>query len=1381
MRRARLSPRAFLLLLTWLLTAPVHAAPVEEARFARFAIQDGLSQNSVSALVQDHHGFLWVGTQDGLNRFDGYEFKVYRPDVDDPGAISDGMVTALALDGNGGLWVGTRHGGLNYYLRREERFVTYRAGPGGPAGNYITNLLVARDGLLWVATSEGVSRRGGGPRTDSFETVFGRRAFGLAEGPDGAIWIGADDGTLHVYRKGTLTEVPLGAQPGRGTGVTIRTILADRPGEVWIGTHSTELIRLGGAGIVTRYTIGPADETDPGRIRSLARDPDGGLWIGGLSTGLVYFDPARNLHITFREQPQDPHGLSHDDILSLLVDRERALWVGTLSGGLNRLLLGTTGFTHHRHQPGVAGSLSHNIVTAFARTADGAIWVGTDGGGINSLDPRTGRFGATRMRGGAADGLARVWALHADQYGALWAGTWGAGLNVRWPGATEFDPLATMPAQIITAIAEDANSLWVGSTDGGLARLGHGGELLAHYLPAPQDPHGLQDRHVTSLWVDGDGSVWLGSWSSGLARLTPGDGRFIHFRHFPEAPAGVPHDRIRALARARDGTLWLGTGAGLARFDDQQERIEHFGGRHGLPPGTVYGIVEDADGRLWLSTNMGLLRYDPVRASTRVFTPAEGVQEYEFNGGAYLALPDGRALFGGINGFNIVEPQAIRPAHAPPKVVITDFLLFGRPVRPSEAVDNPGILAAASELESLRLPHRYNMLSFRFAAPLPVAPRQLRYAYRLEGFDDDWRIASAGERSAVYTNLAPGRYLLRVRAAGADDLWSEEDRVVELRILPPWWRSAPAYFAYLLALLLAITALVQWRTYALRRRTEMLRAQVRERTRRLAEQKRLIEDQARHLSQALEGKEALFARVSHEFRTPLTLIVGPIETLLADERRGRTAQWLRLMRRNARRLLALVDQLLGLSRLAGQEPLALSPQNLAAVVRGTVAAFDSLAVRKSIALSAEPVEDGWVSATPELIERIVTNLVSNAIKYTPEGGRVQVALRHDAEMLWLSVSDDGPGIPPEDQAAVFEPFHRLSESTPGSGIGLAVVRESAVALGGSVTLDSAPGEGSTFSVRLPQCPAPRRETGAEDESPPAAHMLLEAEALAEQLELARAPAPGPAATVEDTRPHILVVEDSADLRILLFAALEPNYRCSEATDGQAGIATALEAVPDLVISDVMMPGADGFEVTRTLKQDPRTSHVPVILLTALGDRASRLQGLEEHADDYLVKPFDAEELRLRVRNLLESRQILRQRAGTQVYGPDARLLETGAAQPALHGPRERQFLERLREAVASRYVDPETSVAVLAGAVAMTERQLQRKLKSLLNLTPGEYLREFRLQKAAAQLAEGVPAGVVAFDCGFSSQSHFGSCFKARFGLTPGEYQAGQGNPPAQW
>jgi signal transduction histidine kinase/ligand-binding sensor domain-containing protein/DNA-binding response OmpR family regulator len=1340
------------------LSATAHAngtTPLfEPPRFARFGIAAGLSQSSVTAIAQDRRGFLWLGTRDGLNRFDGYEFRTYRPDPEDPSALDDGAITALAAHADGSLWVGTHNGGLARYDPASDTFLVVRAGGSALPSDRITALAIDASGAVWIGTDAGLARSA--PRQDGrpgIERMGDVPVSSLVAAGDGRLWSGHETGELVAYADGAVSaRVAV-------TSRSVRALVADDAG-LWVAEDGPVLHRVDARGVLlTRYGLVAERGTTP-RLRALERGVDGRLWIGGLALGVVVLDPRTGTMTSMRHRALDPQSLSHDDVVSLFRDRADSLWIGTLSGGLNRLRLRPTGFAHHWHQPGNPASLSHNTVTSFAEADDGRIFVGTDGGGLDEFDPVRGTFERTDAP------ITRAWSLWVDARGALWAGTWGAGLYRRAPGRKEFTSVGALGSAVVTSFAEDRDSLWVGTADRGLYRLSAAGDVRQQ---------GLDGVNVTALHADAAGRLYVGTFDSGLFVLSADGAEIDRFRYVSGDAASLPGDSVRSLAIDSAGSVWVATNGGLARLDAGERRFERHGEAQGIPTGTVYAVEIDESGRAWLGTNAGLVRFDPVRGTARLFTPEEGAQDFEFNGDASLRLRDGRLLFGGLNGFNLVDPQLVPPAPDPGRVEIVGILLANRPMVAQARDPTSPLSRDATELEALTLGHRDDVLSIRFVAPLPDAAYQQLYEYRLDPFESAWQPADARRRLSTYTNLPAGRYVFRARTGNADGLWSSTERTLALRLRPPWWAAAWAYALYALTGLLALAAFIQWRTRALRIRAQTLQAMVEQRTAQLAQQTRVIEDQARHLQHALESKERLFARVSHEFRTPLTLIVGPIDALLADERRGRTAAWLRLMRRNARRLLSLVDQLLGLARLSGEAPLQTSPQHVTATVRATVAAFDSSAISKGVSLGTGRLDEAWALATPEFLERMVTNLVSNAVTYTPRGGHVQASVENEGELISIVVADDGPGIPPEEHAAIFEPFHRVGEEGAGTGIGLALVRESAEALGGSVMVDSAPGRGARFSIRLPACAAPRGDAGAD--ATPTERMLLESEVAAESAvdvdDHALAESLSSSAAAGDDRPRILIAEDNADLRVLLLAALAPDFRCATASDGRAGVAAAIDDPPDLVVSDVMMPEMDGFELTRALKQDPRTSHVPIVLLTALGDRDSRLQGLEEHADDYLVKPFDADELRLRVRNFIEARRIAGRRAARGLYDEARPIASTAAADPVSHSPRERAFLERLRGAAERGHADAAFGVAQLASQVAMSERQLQRKLRALLDVAPADYLREFRLQRAAALVREGHPAGNVAFDVGFSTPSHFGACFKARFGTTPGEYAAG--------
>lgn len=1338
-------------------------------RLQTFGIAQGLSQSSVTAIVQDERGFLWVGTQAGLNRFDGYEFRRYLADPDDPLALDDATITALAVHPSGSVWIGTQQEGVAHHDPRHDIFVHLRH-PGGradPSWRRVTALAVDTAGAVWIGTRGGLARVAPDDSPAAVLQVLDDRAVAsLFAAPTGHVWVGRQSGVLEVYQDLTAHAPTRRLLPFDGP-VPIRAITEDRNGTLWLAGDADEIVRIDAEGTMLRrhrLRTGPHGESP--RLRALVVDGDGRAWVGGLATGIAVVDPSSGRTRELRRSAFDPHGLSDDDVLALHLDTVGTLWIGTLSGGLVRLRQDEAGFGHYWHRPDDASSLSHDVVTSFSVQPDGALWIGTDGGGLNRLVPGTDRFERLALPG-SAPGAMRIWALHTDRTGGLWIGTWGAGLHRRATADAPFQAVPGLPATIVTAIAEDPDGLWIGSVDAGVTRLAPDGTVRMTML---------EDHNVAALLVDGD-ELWAGLWTDGLVRLSRSGRVLEHLQHRPDDPHSLPHDSVRDLLLDRAGALWAATGAGLARLDRASGQVERFGAAAGLPTGTVYSVTEDDAGHLWLSTNAGLVRFDPASGGVREFLPDDGVQDHEFTTGARLRLPDGQLVFGGVRGFNLFDPRRLVPAGPPGRVEIVDVLLANVTVRPRAREADSPLEVTAPELESLTLGHRDTQLAIRFALPLPETPAQITYAYQLEGLDIDWRRARADQRTAVYSNLAPGRYMFRVRARNADGEWSTVDRTLALQIQPPWWASPWAYAGYAIAALLALLAFVQWRTLSLRHRSRVLKARVAERTVQLSRQNELIEEQARQLQHALETKERLFARVSHEFRTPLTLILGPIESLLADERDGRTVAWLKLMRRSARRLLVLVDQLLGLAHLSGEAPLQVSPQRVASVLRGTVAAFGSAAVARGVALDLDRLDDPWVPATPEALERIVANLVANAVKYTPAGGHVRASLRDEGGTAAIVVADDGPGIAADEQARMFEPFQRGAVGD-GTGLGLALVRESAQALGGSVHLRSAPGQGATFTVRLPTCLPPMGSTDATDADLTSERVLLESAVLSGDLH--RTDDAGLAASLidaapADDRPRILLVEDNADLRALLLATLAPDYRCTTAADGRTGVEQAVEDPPDLVISDVLMPGLDGFELTQALKRDERSSHVPIVLLTALGDRDSRLHGLAERADDYLVKPFDADELRLRIRNLIESREIARQRAARRVYDMGRPIADTGAVDEAAHGPREQAFLERLRAAALRGHAESAFGVAELAARVAMSERQLQRKLRALLGVSPAEYLRELRLQQAAVRLRRGEPAGNVAMDVGFASPSHFGACFKARYGVTPGEFRSSGG------
>lgn len=1359
---------AFLLALSMAAAASGETAtPVQTARFSNYSVDHGLSQSSVTALMQDQQGYLWIGTEDGLNRFDGYEFLRFGLASMGRSGLADGGIVGLRQGDDARIWIGTFTSGM-YSLDPVSGFVTQCGSetpvPQDLAGR-IRSLSIDDAGTVWVVGATAMFRQTVDCTSEEIvvaDSSQGFRPLATSRSADGTMWVWTQDGalwkgdatgaSLHFIR--TFADMELRSP-------LIRAV-AGSASDIWVALDSSDLFRLDGQGrILERFDI-PAAAPFDARIRAIHQTPDGDTWVAGLGIGLVRVRSGTGVIATWHHDSADPASLAHNDTTSLLADRSGGLWVGTRSHGLSRLQINPEGIAHYRHSANNSSSIANNMVTVFAeRRQDERIWVGTDGGGVDLLDFGVGVVTHYSHDQADSDSLSsdRVWALHEDRTGRLWIGTWFGELNVRQPGATSFDRFPSdedsgnSATSVVLSIAESADgTLWFGTMSYGLFSLPPGSDRFSQTI-AGKNSKSLTSNKISALFVDSHDTLWVGTWDAGINRVDPDTAEVKNFRRL--ADGGLPHETVRAITETADGAIWVGTPSGLARIDPASSAITSFSVESGLPPGTIYGIVADDD-VLWVSSNRGLARFDPATRTAQQFGPADGLQGFEFNGGAALKTRDGRVLFGGTQGFNAFYPRQVRNNPYAPQVAITHVTVQDREFEP------PGQAGRLTE-SSVEFAYDQNRISFEFAGLHYTSPQRIRYSYRLQGLQDEWLDTSASRRIATYANLAPGTYRFQVRAANNDGLWSEQDAAFSFVVAAPWWFTGPAYIAYILLSLLAVFGLVQWRTMFLRRRAALLAEKVREGTRQIAEQKLTIEKQAGNLQAMLATKERLFARVSHEFRTPLTLILGPLDSLLSRAQ-GKDAETLSLMQRNARRLLRLVEQLLDLSRLSGERPLQIETISLRPLVTALVGAFDSLAEQKQIDLSLTAPANPVVDANGEVLEAACSNLISNALKFTPAGGKVRVSLEVSSDTAVLKVCDSGPGIAPGMEEKIFVPFERGDSDMPGSGIGLAVVRESVQALGGEVHVARAAIGGAEFTVTLPLSKTPAGSSAEPVVTTPHVDQHLPHSSDDDVVVTSRGK--------DDDRARVLVIEDHGDLRRFIGECLQNDFHCTLIANGETGVQCAIEDVPDLVLSDVMLPGMDGFEVTRALRNDERTSHIPIVLLTAREDRESLFRGLSEKADEYLTKPFDAEELKLRLHNLIEVRQIMRRQAAAEWREAQANT-EMPAAAADLYGPKDQAFLNKLNGVLTNRFADNAFGVREMASAMAMSDRQLQRKLLALLDARPADHLRDFRLQQAASMLAKGKPVGVVAQDCGFATQAHFGQCFKARFGVTPGEYGDG--------
>jgi signal transduction histidine kinase/ligand-binding sensor domain-containing protein/DNA-binding response OmpR family regulator len=1366
-------------------------AQPQNIKFTHLSVEQGLSSSSVFAISQTDEGFLWVGTQNGLHRYDGYSFKVFNFIPADTTSLSNNWVKALCTDRSGNLWVGTSNG-LNRYNRTTEKFGAYLARPGDPgsiADNNIWSLYCDAGGTVWIGTNNGLSRYN--PAQDRFDSYqitapggpVNNAINAIAEDQQGILWAGTWGGGLYRFdrQRGTFTSfaTPTGATPTAGQFV--KALKFDRNGRLWIGTQGNGLhLYEPATGKYTVYKHSPRDNASLGddAVLSLLEDSQGGLWIGTYNGGIAYYQDGK--FIRFQSDILDPNSLHGTWITSLFEDRSGVIWSGH-DNGLSKFAPKSQKFLLFRHNPLKANSPPKSNINVIFEDRDGLLWLGTWSMGLCSFDVKTGTF--TRYEHSPDNPRSlrdnRIWGISEDAGGTLWIATSG-GLDkfdkqsgvFRHDADVLGDATANAMQQApLSYITTDKNgSFWIGTWGGGLYVHDPNRKRTLHLKHESGNPNSLSNDRVKHIFVDSRGTAWISTLEGGLNRLTLDDRDrpvFKHYQYNVRNTTGLGSNSPVVVFEDSKKRLWVGTeGSGLHLFDRQTEAFKHITTLGAVSyVNSVLGILEDKAGNLWLGTNRGIIHYYPRSGQARLYDISDGLQSNIFLTG-HCKTRDGAMLFGGHNGFNLFRPEQFGENRFTPPVLINELRLFNKLVeagrlRPED--DEPVLREPLHLSREIILTHKDYILSFGFTSLDFTAPHKNRYAYRLENFEDRWNYTDAGQRQATYTNLSPGEYIFTVKGTNSDGAWNEQPATLRVRVLPPWWQT---WWAYTLYGLMAVGALLQLRQYTVRR----------ERLKNELELERLESEKLHEVDQM---KSQFFTNISHEFRTPLTLILGTLSEKADEAKRDPASEIafkgkeIGVMHRNASRLLQLINQLLDLSRLeAGRLQLETVRGDLLAFLKSIVYSFSSLADSKQVQLVfSSPHRHLPALFDRDKIEKITSNLLSNAFKFTAEGGtvRVEVQVRPAGKGLpdtvEISVADTGIGIPADRIGKIFDRFYQVDGSRTraqdGTGIGLALTRELVLLHKGEIRVNSEEGKGTRFTVRLPLGAAYTSELevpSGEPEEKPAAPTVE--------------PQPAPAAKAEkmeesvqtagEQDPLLLIVEDNEEVRRYICESFGGNYRVIEAEHGVEGLRKAVEAGPDLVISDLMMPRMDGLELCRHLKTDERTSHIPVILLTARASVESKLDGLETGADDYVTKPFHPQELRARVRNLIDGRKNLRIRFAREVKLQPRDITVTSA---------DERFLQNAIAVVEKHMGNSDFSVEALETEMSMSKMQLYRKLKALTDQSPSEFVRTLRLKRAASLIAQrSGNISEIAYEVGFNNLSYFAKCFKEMYGVPPSEY-----------
>lgn len=1055
--------------------------PVPEVRpiyFEHLTVRDGLSQSTVMSVLQDSHGFLWLATESGLDRYDGYSIREYRRQRGNEHALASDYIWKIAEDAYGDLWLATIGGGVARWDRNNDRFQAFRHDPEDPnslASDAIRTLHIDSAGLIWVGTERhGLDlldpRTGHAQhfrrRPNDAESLPDDGIFAIHEDRSRRLWIGTDKGlsryepAAHRFVNGTLD------------GARVRAIFEDHTGALWIGTLDSGVHRLDPqTGQVTTFRHAAANKhsLSSDRVRAIMEDDAHRLWIA-TADGLNLFDDTSQDFVRYGRDADNQHSLRDDDVMSLYQDRGGVLWVGTRAGGASHWSPQSWQLGHYR-----SSLIANNAVNTFADDGAGTVWVGTFDGLIEIRNRRERRYGRDQ-KGTPQLADERVMALLYDRDGALWIGTMDGGLQRFDPkrGSTRAyknDPAdpASLPADGIMSLYEDrGGDVWIGTFGGGIARIARGTERIERFPHSSDDEHALSSPRASAIAEDQNGNVWIGTIGGGLNLLDRRSGRFHRYRRNDRDPSSLSDDTIYALHVDRNGAVWVGTaGGGLDRVIGDSNRPAEIRFQSDprladLPSQVVYGIESDREGDLWLSTNNGLVRLDTRSGTSKLLREAQGLQADEFNFNAHYRGRDGTLYFGGNNGFNAFLPSSAASPSPPPRIALTSVAILNREL-PLPQLPNIA--------RPLSLKHDDKLVTFQFAALDYISPENNRYSYRLEGFDPSW--IEGNQHDATYTNLDAGDYIFRVRARNADGIWSMDDLTVPVHVAAAPWNTVAARLAYAAVLLLIVAHF--WRLQRQRRAREIdynrqLEHMVRIRTHELEERNHQLQVLSR-------AKSDFVARMNHELRTPMNGVLGMSELLLDARLEPVQRRAVDGIHRAAESLLAIVDDVLDFSKLeAGRLQLSPTECDLVELLEQTAEMLAARALEKNIELlcdcPARPLPH--VRADAVRLRQVLVNLGGNAVKFTEQGEvtmRVMsTGLEGDRILVRIEVSDTGIGIEPDNQSRIFEEFVQEDVSTTrrygGTGLGLAITRQLVELMGGQLSLTSAPGIGSTFSVEL---------------------------------------------------------------------------------------------------------------------------------------------------------------------------------------------------------------------------------------------------------------------------------------------------------------------------
>lgn len=1293
--------------------------------FRQLSVNDGLSQNSAISVTQDQDGFLWIATQEGLNRYDGRDFvifdkkflditestrlllgKVYADSKNRIWIIPESSIpelfdrekelflpiqgitsaTSIVEDSQGKIWFGTLSGQLYFWNEEIEKAEMAWSDPSREIVNLSIfdeqNLILtlSDEAVLWNKSS-GISSQIWRPESGTILSV-------TTLDPSGRFWFGTLNQGLwtspNVSAKATSMYTYLNQKQDADEESMILDLLVDSKQRLWVATYGKGVKQINLADNNLKrfyYTKQNQRSIHYNDILSIFEDYTGTLWFGSDGAGLSFYDAYLEKFNFFHNQ-EVPENINIDVIRSIYVDENENVWLGTSGKGLTRYNPKTKTWKTFNHDPNNSQSLSSNRVMSLTGDKNGKLWIGYQDEGLSILDIDSEQFLHFNTNSNVKQPGATVWKIFQDSKARFW-------LCTRNNGLIWFDPVKG---------------------------------ALKQFVHDPLRKKSIPDNNIRTMLEDPSGNFWIGTENHGISKLDLTTENFETKVNIPEEQNSISSNGIKSL-HLGNNRLWIGTnGGGLNRMDLNTGEVKILNVETGLSNNVIYSILDDQNGNLWLSSNKGITKVnlnEELEGKFKItnYSNYDGLAT-EFNTGAYFKNNDGTLYFGSLDGFYWFNPEDIALNEIPPKIAITQLSIFDQKVK----------LGQNHELN-----HNQNTLTFNMASLVFSSPGKNQFEYMLENHDENW-VSNGYNHQARYTNLAPGNYRFLVKASNYDGIWAEDPVAMEFSILSPWYFSNIAKIVYLIILGLIVLWIYQYLKWKWHIQFSL----------------QMKDQETQTLKEIDDFKTQLFTNISHEFRTPLTLISGPIDRVISQSDNPIIKSQLNLVKTNSQRLLTLVDQLLEVAKIkAGKNQLTIRKGNLGLLLQSIVANYFYQASEKGVRLTTNIplMTEVWFDS--DKVEKIVKNLIQNAIKYAKKDSEIKLDCFISEGNFHLAIRNESlEQYNKEELVKLFQKIQKSKGNNKGFGLGLSLIKEMIHLYHGEITVNFKESRWFDVSILL----SVEKYAFHPDE-------VIDEES--EEFDLPRLPV----ADLEkrDKLPFVLIVEDNTKVREFIVRELSPYFQTLEATNGKEGLFVALKKIPDLIISDVMMPEMDGFEFCKKLKSDELTSHIPVILLTAKADEESQLEGIRSGADDFILKPFKTNQLVARMEKLIELRAQLRIRYSNRnsISPKDIAITST-----------DERFLEKIQEIVDNDLSDSSFTVDEFSKKLGMSRMQLHRKLTALTGLSTTAYVRDQRLRMALQRLEKsGENISEIAYAVGFSSPSYFIKTFKETYSMTPAEYQ----------